>query len=176
MRKRGLFLRRATGKFSGFCSLCRRSFSSALAPRRAPFEPTKSAGNAAHPQQRPQRWQTFALSNVQRGCHKATRTTCCSCVAPSTFTSGRDIHKARSYNICSAQPPTCAADVTNVAPHAHRSITRRGWRRENRYPQQRRPRARRGRGPRLHVSSGDAHRPGGRSFGGAGASRAARTT
>ena len=35
----------------------------------------------------------------------------------------------------------------HVTPHAHRSITRRGRRRENRYPQQRRPRARRGRGP-----------------------------
>ena len=54
----------------------------------------------------------MALSNVQRGRHKATRTTCCSCVAPSTLQVAGTYYKARSYNICSARLPTSTAGVT----------------------------------------------------------------
>ena len=175
MRKRGLFLRRATGKFSGFCSP-RNRLSSPQAPRRPPFEREEA------------RWQRRAAPVSTTAGKRLLLTTSGDgdtrqltlSVAPvqrrRPLQAAATYYKARPYNICSAQLPTCAADVTNVAPHAHRSITGRDWRRENRYPQQRRPRSRRGRGPRFHVSSGDAHRPRGRSSGcpgggGAGARR-----
>ena len=177
MRKRGLFLRRAMDKFSAGFWLSRRcGFSSAPAPRRVPFEPTRALATPRSPSSVQSADKTLHLAPSRAGATRQLTPPCCTCVAPSTLQAAGTYQKARSYNICSAQLPTCAADVTNVAPHAHRSITRRGWRRENRYSQRRRPRAGRGRGPRFHVSSGDAHRTRGRSSRLAGGSRTARTT